>query len=105
MLKSRILRVLFASALAGLAPAAHADYPDRPIKLIMPYAADAGAMDLAIVAKLESAVMEVFTDPATKAELAKAGIEVAPLDRKAFGAKMAVDLITWEVTLKGVSVQ
>ena len=71
----------------------------------MPYAAGAGAMDLAIVAKLESAVMEVFTDPATKAELAKAGIEVAPLDRKAFGAKMAADLITWEVTLKGVSVQ
>lgn len=108
MLKSRILRVLFASAsiaLAGLAPAAHADYPDRPIKLIMPYAAGAGAMDLAIVAKLESAVMEVFTDPATKAELAKAGIEVAPLDRKAFGAKMAADLITWESTLKGVSVQ
>ncbi len=44
--------------------------------------------------------MDVFTDPATKTELAKAGIEVAPLDRKAFGAKMAADLAVWESTLK-----
>lgn len=44
--------------------------------------------------------MDVFSDPATKTELAKAGIEVAPLDRKAFGAKMAADLAVWESTLK-----
>lgn len=44
--------------------------------------------------------MEVFTDPVTRSELAKAGIEVAPLDRKAFGAKMATDLAVWESTLK-----
>ena len=50
--------------------------------------------------KLESAAMEVFTDPVTRSELAKAGIEVAPLDRKAFGAKMATDLAVWESTLK-----
>ncbi len=54
-----------------------------------------------VVAKLEGAVMDVFTDLAIKIELAKAGIEVAPLDRKAFGAKMAADLAVWETTLKG----
>ena len=53
-----------------------------------------------VVAKLESAVMDVFSDPTTKSELAKAGIEVAPLDRKAFGIKMAADLAVWESTLK-----
>ena len=54
------------------------------------------------VAKREGIAMEVFRDPSTKSELAKAGIEVAPLDRKAFGAKMAADMIGWEATLKGV---
>ena len=57
------------------------------------------------VAKLEGIAMEVFRDPSTKSELAKAGIEVAPLDRKAFGAKMAADMIGWEATLKGVVLQ
>lgn len=54
----------------------------------------------AVVAKLESAAMEVLNDPSTKSELSNAGIEVAPLDRKAFGAKMAADLAVWENTLK-----
>lgn len=57
------------------------------------------------VAKLEGIAMEVFRDPSIKSELAKAGIEVAPLDRKAFGAKMAADMIGWEATLKGVVLQ
>ena len=53
-----------------------------------------------IVAKLEAAAMEVFSDPQTKAELGRFGIEINPLDRKAFGAKMAADLAVWEAALK-----
>lgn len=41
-----------------------------------------------------------INDPSTKSELSNAGIEVAPLDRKAFGAKMEADLAVWENTLK-----
>ena len=108
MLKNPLLRVLLVLAnVVGAAPLAHADCPDRPIKLIMPYATGAGAivpgydapawMGLAVahgtpepaVAKLESAVMDVFSDPTTKIELSKAGIEIAPLGRHAFGTKMA----------------
>ena len=44
--------------------------------------------------------MEVFSDPQTKAELGRFGIEINPLDRKAFGAKMAADLAVWEAALK-----
>lgn len=53
-----------------------------------------------VVARLEAAALEAFRDPATKAALAPAGIEVTPLDRKSFGAKMASDLKLWETTLK-----
>ncbi len=53
-----------------------------------------------IVVKLEAAALEAFRDPTTKATLAKAGIEVVPLGRQAFGEKMASDLIMWESTLK-----
>ncbi|MFM9998789.1 MAG: tripartite tricarboxylate transporter substrate binding protein, partial [Burkholderiaceae bacterium] len=48
MLRSVLLRAaLAASCMLGLASPVQADYPDRPVKLIMPYAAGAGAMDLA----------------------------------------------------------
>ena len=48
MLKTPLLHALLAATcIAGLASPVHAYYPDRPIKLIMPYAAGACAMDLA----------------------------------------------------------
>ena len=53
-----------------------------------------------VLARLESAALEAFSDPSTKLVLGRAGIEVTPLGRKAFGAKMASDLALWEVTLK-----
>lgn len=53
-----------------------------------------------VVARLEAAAMGAFADPDLKAVLAPAGIEVTPLDRKAFGAKMAGDLSLWEGTLR-----
>lgn len=53
-----------------------------------------------VLARLENAALEAFSDPNTKLVLGRAGIEVTPLGRKAFGAKMASDLALWEVTLK-----
>ena len=115
MLKNRLLHALLALAcIAGLVSPAQADYPDRPIKLILPYAAGAGAMDLAarlisdqLTVRVGNPVI-VVNQPGASGTIAaaatargpKAGIEVAPLDRKAFGAKMAADLAVWEGTLR-----
>lgn len=52
-----------------------------------------------VVAKLEGATLEAFRDPGTKTSLGNAGIEVQPLDRKAFAAKMVGDLKLWETAL------
>ena len=53
-----------------------------------------------VLARLESVALEAFSDPSTKLVLGRAGIDVTPLGRKAFGAKMASDLALWEATLK-----
>ena len=52
-----------------------------------------------IIAKLEAAAMEAFSDPGMKTTLANAGIVVTPVGRKAFTAKIASETAVWETTL------
>ena len=85
MLKNPLLRVLLVLAnVVGAAPLAHADYPDRPGKLIMPDAAGAGAM---VPGYDTPAWMGLVVANGTP-EPVVAKLEVAPLDRQAFGTKM-----------------
>ena len=86
MLKNPLLRVLLVLAnVVGAAPLAHADYPDRPVKLIMPYAAGAGAVVPGYDAPAWMGLVVANGTP----EPVVAKLEVAPLDRQAFGTKMA----------------
>lgn len=53
-----------------------------------------------IVAKLESTALEALSDSGVGGVLGRAGIEVTPMGRKEFGAKIRNDLALWERTLK-----
>ena len=53
-----------------------------------------------VIAKLEAAALSVFNEPSFKSTLLQAGIEVAPLSRKAYAAKLTNEMPLWESTLK-----
>ena len=99
MQKGLLLQALLAAAcIAGVASPACADYPDRPIKLIMPYAAGAGAMDLAarlmaekMTARMGSSVI-VVNQPGASGQLAAGATARGPKDGYTmyFGASSAL---------------
>ena len=98
MLDSPLLRGLLAAAcVVGIASQAHADYPDHPIKLIMPYAAGAGAMDLParlmadkLTARMGTPVI-VVSQPGAAGTIAAAATARGPKDghQMDFGASSA----------------
>ncbi len=99
MFKSRLFCALLACVcVSGLNSLAHADFPDRPIKLIDPYPPGAGAMDVAarlisekMAARLGTPVVVTY-QPGAAGTVAAAAAARAPKDGYTiyFGASSAL---------------
>jgi tripartite-type tricarboxylate transporter receptor subunit TctC len=87
------------SAFVPEVPAAGETVPGYDAPAWLGFAVAAGTPE-PIVAKLEATILEVLRDPSVATTLGRAGIDVAPLPRAAFAAKLARERPIWEATLR-----
>ena len=87
------------SAAAPNVPAAAETVAGYDAPAWLGFAVAAGTPE-AIAARLESVILEVLREAEVISTLNRAGIDVAPLGRAAFGAKIARERPLWETTLR-----